>query len=81
MEIVLIVAVVGIMNLVCFIEGVHIGQKTAKKEEIKLPEINPIKAIEKAKISKEYQKEMDKFNALMENIDSYDGTGAYQKEV
>ena len=81
MEIALIIAIVGLTNMCAFIKGAQIGQKVANKEEIKLPEINPIKAVEQKKLTKDQQKEIDKFNALMDNIDNYDGTGANQKEV
>ena len=81
METVLIVIIVGIMNLFCLIKGVQIGQKISKEEEVKLPEINPIKVIAQKKVDKDREKELDKFNTIMKNIDSYDGTGSHQEEV
>ena len=81
MEIALVILIVGITNILCFIKGAQIGQKVVKNEEITTPDINPIKVIAQRKEMKAHEKEMDKFNSIMENIDSYDGTGANQKEV
>lgn len=80
MEIVLLIS--SISNILCFLIGAKIGQKTIKGEDIK---INPIKAIkediEEAKISKEIELQNEEFKKELENIDNYDGTSVNQKEL
>lgn len=80
MEIVLLIS--SISNILCFLIGAKIGQKTIKGEDI---EINPIKAIkediEEAKISKEIELQNEEFKKELENIDNYDGTSVNQKEL
>lgn len=80
MEIVLLIS--SISNILCFLIGAKIGQKTIKGEDI---EINPIKAIkediEEAKINKEIELQNEEFKKELENIDNYDGTNVNQKEL
>lgn len=80
MEIVLLIS--SISNILCFLIGAKIGQKTIKGEDI---EINPIKAIkediEEAKINKEIELQNEEFKKELENIDNYDGTSVNQKKL
>lgn len=80
MEIVLLIS--SISNILCFLIGAKIGQKTIKGEDI---EINPIKVIkediEEAKINKEIELQNQEFKKELENIDNYDGTSINQKEL
>ncbi len=76
-----LVCTVGIMNIVSLIIGVKVGQKTSKGEEIKLPDINPVKVISDIKESKEYEAERQRYETMLENIDNYDGTDLGQKDL
>lgn len=80
MEIVLLIS--SISNILCFLIGAKIGQKTIKGEDI---EINPIKVIkediEEAKINKEIELQNQEFKKELENIDNYDGTSVNQKKL
>lgn len=72
----LIVCVIGM--LLAF----YLGASMGKEKPITL---NPIKIIEEKKESKQLEEEMkeenDYYNAIAENIDNYDGTGLFQKDL
>lgn len=78
---ILIILIVGTLNVVCFFVGAKVGQKVVKGEDIKTPDLNPMKAIREAQDKKEAQREQDRLSTIMQNIENYDGTGAGQKEV
>lgn len=82
---VLSIAVMGIVNILCFIFGAKVGQSVAKGESVKLPDINPINAIrehtEKTQTEKAQRQERERIDTIMHNIDVYDGTSVGQKEV
>lgn len=80
MELVYILALT-ISNIVCVIIGAKLGQKAVNGEQIELPTLNPMKAIREHQDRKEAEREADKFNTLMHNIDAYDGTSNGQKDV
>ena len=73
----------GIVQIVCFVIGAKIGQMMRKGEDIKMP--HPIEAMrerkEKREAREEARAEQDKLNTILDNIDSYDGTGIGQKDV
>ena len=69
---------VSIVNLICFVVGAIVGQKSATKEKIIS---NPIKAIEKHLEEKEIKIEEDKYKTILSNIDNYDGTGLGQQDI
>lgn len=82
METVLIIASIGIMNILCFFIGARVGQKVIRQEKI---ELNPIKAINKAKEEnrekKEKELEDEYIKTIMHNIDNYNGTSLGQKDI
>lgn len=77
----LLLAVMGLTNIACFIIGARVGQKTAKGEEVKMPELNPFKAYREHEARREAEKEQEKVDVIMRNIESYDGTGRGQEDV
>lgn len=77
----LIILAVGTLNVVCFLIGSKIGQKVAKGEDIELPSLNPMKAYREAQERKEAEREADKLDTILQNIEAYDGTSANQKDV
>ena len=81
MEILLTVTVSAIVCICCFIVGAKVGQKVSKGEDIEVSLPNPFKAYQEREARKEAQREADKVNAILQNIDSYDGTGANQQDV
>ncbi len=82
METVLIITSIGIMNILCFFIGARVGQKVVRQEKI---ELNPIKAINKAKEEnrekKEKELEDEYIKTIMHNIDNYNGTSLGQKDI
>lgn len=80
MEIVYFIALT-ISNIVCVIIGAKIEQKAVKGEPIELPSINPMKAYREAQDRKQAEKEADRLDTILQNIETYDGTSAGQKDV
>lgn len=78
---VLMLAVMGAVNIACFIIGAKVGQKVVKGEDIKLPTINPMEAHREREAKREAQREQDKLETIMRNIEAYDGTGHGQEDV
>lgn len=81
MEAVLLLLVMGAANIACFVIGAHIGQKTAKGEVIELPKVNPLEAAQERREKRAAQEERDKVEAILRNIENYDGTGYGQEDV
>ncbi len=81
LEMILLIVVVGTLNIMCFFIGAKVGQKVVKGEEIKTPTLNPMKAYEEHQSRKEAEKELDKLDVIMKNLENYDGTGANQEDV
>ena len=78
---ILLLAVMGAVNIACFIIGARVGQKVVKGEDIKLPTINPMEAYREREAKREARAEQDKLEAIMRNIEKYDGTPQGQEEV
>lgn len=81
METIILVMLMGVMNLLAFLIGARVGQKVVNKEPIELPTINPITLYKEHKEKEEMSKEQEKLNTMLENINNYDGTSAFQKEI
>lgn len=81
METILIILVTGTLNAVCFFIGAKIGQKVSKGDTITVPELNPMKAIREREDRKEAEREADRIETIMQNIENYDGTDRGQKDV
>lgn len=81
METVLIIALVGTLNLVCFFFGAKIGQTTVKGQNIEVPNINPFEMAREHREKKEQRREQEKLKTMLENIDNYDGTSIGQKDI
>lgn len=80
MEIVLVLAV-GAMCVCCFMVGAKVGQTVSKGEDIKLPTVNPIEAYREHEQRKAAREEQDRIEAIMRNIEAYDGTADRQEDV
>lgn len=81
MESLFLVMVVGGLNILSFLIGARTAQKLHKGEEIELPKVNPMQAYKEHREQSEANKEQERLNTMMENINNYDGTGAYQKDI
>lgn len=74
-------AVMGTLNTVCFFIGAKVGQKVARGETIETPNLNPIKAYQEKQEKKAVKEEQDKIEAIMRNIEKYDGTTRGQEDI
>ena len=81
METIILVVLMGVMNLLAFLIGAKVGQKVVNNEPVELPTINPLTLYKEHKEKAEMGKEQEKLNTMLANIDNYDGTSAFQKEV
>lgn len=78
---VLLLAVMGVMNIACFIIGAKVGQAVSKGETIETPTINPMQLYREREAKKEAQMEQDRLDTIMQNIERYDGTSNGQTDV
>lgn len=78
---VLLLAVMGAVNIFCFLIGAKVGQAVVKGEKVEMPSIDPMKAAREHEAKREAQKEQDRLNAILRNIEAYDGTGRGQEEI
>lgn len=78
---ILTIAVTGALCIVCFFIGAKVGQTVSKGEDIHVPNINPMELYRVRQGRKEAEREQNKLDALMHNIEVYDGTSAGQKDI
>ena len=78
---VLLLAVMGLVNIACFMIGAKVGQTVASGEKVKLPTINPMEIARENQERREAAREQDRVNAILRNIEGYDGTGRGQEDV
>jgi hypothetical protein len=77
----LLLLIMGASNIACLVIGAKIGQKVAKDEPIELPKVNPMEKIQEHRERKEAQKQQEWKEAVLRNIEAYDGTANGQKDV
>ena len=80
MEVVTILAM-GFVCVACFLAGARVGQATSKGEKIEAPAVNPMQAVRDHREKKEAQKQQDRMNVILQNIENYDGTSRWQEDV
>lgn len=80
MEVVIILAV-GVVCAACFVIGAKVGQATSKGEPVEMPSLDPLKAIREHQDRKEAQREQDRVDTIMRNVEAYDGTANGQMDV
>ena len=78
---ILMIAIVGALNIVCFLIGAKVGQKVVKGETIEIPSINPMEAIRDREDKKVSRKEQEKIDAILHNVEVYNGTPLGQKDI
>ena len=72
---------ISALNIVCFFVGAKVGQKVVKGETIETPNLNPMKAYKEKQEKKAAQEEQDKIDAIMRNIERYDGSTRGQEDI
>ena len=78
---ILLVLTTGALCVACFFVGARVGQKVSKGEDIKLPKIDPMQPIRERQERKAAEREQERFDAILRNIDSYDGTEQGQEDI
>lgn len=81
METIALLFLFGIFIIIAYTLGLKNGQKLKNSEEIKIPEINPVKIVRNEIETFEQKKKQDAYDTMMANIDNYDGTGLGQKDI
>ena len=77
----LTILTLGFVCLSCFLMGAKVGQAVSKGEKIETPTVNPMKAHREREEKREAQKEQERLDTILRNIESYDGTGRKQEDV
>lgn len=77
----IIVLATAFVCVCCFIIGAKVGQTVSKGEDIKMPTIDPVKAIRENRAHREAERERDRIDTILQNIEKYDGTGKGQEDV
>mgnify|MGYP003298295014 CR=1 FL=1 len=77
----LLLLIMGAVSIACFIIGAKVRQAVSKGEPIEAPTLNPLKAMQEHADKKQAKAEQERIEAIMRNIESYDGTGANQEDV
>lgn len=78
---ILLILVVGALNIACFFIGAKVGQVVAKGEDVKIELPNPLEAIREHQEKKVAEKEQDRVETIMRNIERYDGTPNGQEDI
>ena len=81
METIALLFLFGIFIILAYTLGLKNGQKLKNDEEIKMPEVNPVKIVRNEIETFEQKKKQDAYDTMMANIDNYDGTGLGQKDI
>jgi hypothetical protein len=81
METILLILTVGALCVACFFVGAKVGQKVSRGETIETPRIDPFGAFREREERKEQQREQERIDTILRNIESYDGTGSGQEDV
>ena len=73
-------AIMGAVNIICFVIGAKVGQTAQKGEDIKLeiPTVRPAGGLKQKRVERA---EQDRMETIMRNIEAYDGTSIGQREV
>ena len=79
----LAIAVMGLAMIASFITGAKVGQAVQKGKdiEVEFPTASPIEMIKTHWAKKDAQKEQDRLDTIMKNIESYDGTSFGQRDI
>lgn len=79
----LAIAVLGMVMIASFITGAKVGQAVQKGKDISVefPTASPIETIKTHLSKKESAKEQARYDAIMQNIEVYDGTSVGQRDI
>lgn len=78
---ILLLIAMSAANIVCFIIGAKVGQASSNGEKIPTPTLNPLRVMREREDRKEAERAQDRYDTIMRNIESYDGTPNGQEDV
>ena len=78
---VLLLAVMGAVNILCFLIGAKVGQAVSKGEKVELPNLDPVKAYREHQERQEVKRKQERHETILRNVDNYDGTTYGQEDV
>lgn len=78
---IILITIVGALNIACFFVGAKVGQKVSRGELIETPQLNPMRIIREHQDRKAAEKEQEKVDTILRNIENYDGTPGGQEDV
>ena len=78
---ILLLLIVSASNILCFMIGAKVGQQVVKGEKVELPSVNPVKAYRERQNRKEAEREQDRIDIILQNMENYNGTSNGQKDV
>lgn len=81
METTLIMVASGVMCIMSFIIGAKVGQSASRGEDINVPTINLMDAYREHEAKREARMEQNRNDAILRNIERYDGTGLGQEDI
>lgn len=81
METIALLFLFGVFIILAYTLGLKNGQKLKNDEEIKIPEINPVRIVRNEIETFEQRKKQKAYDTMMANIDNYDGTGLGQRDI
>ena len=81
MENVVLMLIWSAYGMACFLIGASVRQKVDEGKEIKMPTVNPIAIMREHREHKEAEEKKSRMDAILRNIDAYDGTEIGQEDV
>lgn len=78
---VLLLAVMAASNILCFVVGAKVGQAVSKGEKVELPTVNPLEVYKEQKAKTRSEREQNRRDTIVQNIDNYNGSAMGQKDV
>lgn len=78
---VLLLLVMGACNIACFFIGAKVGQTVSRGEKVEMPSLNPISALREHEDKKQAKIEQERLDAILRNIEGYDGTSRGQEDI
>lgn len=81
METLLIILATGAVCIASFFIGSRIGAVREKAPQAERPSVDPLKHILDRQERKKAKANMERYEALMRNIEAYDGTSEGQKDL
>ena len=77
--IIIAILTVGTLNIACFLIGAKVGQMVSKGEAIKMQ--SPAEKRIERQEKKANRTEQDRINAILRNVERYDGTPLGQEDI